>query len=150
MVLGIPSLEAVRVVVGQDPNKSVLADDNPRAVDTKAEFAAEREDAARPAIEPLLHLALLDRVDPELRNRRHGLLPYGRSLAAGCGFRSVARQGRTRAPQLMQNVAAAGKAAPQDGQLPPTTADGGAGGGGFDGAYAGPGHAHADGAGTAR
>ena len=50
----------------------------------------------------------------------------------------------------MQNMAAAGTATPQEGQFPPGTVDGGAGGGGFDGAYAGPGHAHADGAGTAR
>src|SRR5207249_10599715 len=50
-------------------------------VDSEAEFPPEREDTAGPAFHPLRHLAFLDRVHPELRDRFQKIPPHGSGSA---------------------------------------------------------------------
>src|SRR5439155_7472644 len=77
----VPRLEPIGSIVREDPNEPIALRDNPSPVDSETEFPSERKDAAGPAVHPLRHLAFLDRVHPELRDRFQKIPPHGSGSA---------------------------------------------------------------------
>src|SRR5438132_13130521 len=71
VVCRVASLEPLRSVVHEDPDEDVLTADHPSSVDAEPELLSEGQDAPGPSFQPCLHLALLDPVDPKLRDRVH-------------------------------------------------------------------------------
>src|SRR5437879_6746723 len=71
VVCRVASLEPLRSVVREDPDEGIVTADHPGPVDAEPELLSEGQDAPGPSFQPFLHLALLDPVDPKLRDRVH-------------------------------------------------------------------------------
>src|SRR5439155_27119519 len=71
VVCRVVSLEPFRSVVRENPDEGVVTADHPSPVDAEPELLSKGQDAPGPSFQPYLHLALLDPVDPKLRDRVH-------------------------------------------------------------------------------
>src|SRR5207249_6097014 len=66
---------------GEVPVEPITFRDNVSPVYVEVEVPPEKEDTPSPAVHPLRHLAFLDRVHPELRDRFQKIPPHGSGSA---------------------------------------------------------------------